>query len=59
MCLLVETLDFADHRLVCVSSLLIAEIKRIIKDSEIMKYRNLCSSPSFLLIIQGGRLQVA
>ena len=33
-------LPFTKYFQVCVSSLLIAEIKRIVKDSEIMKYPN-------------------
>ena len=40
---------------VCVSSLLIAEIKRIIQESEIMKYWAVCIESMFIINIQQGR----
>ena len=45
---------------VCVSSLVVDEIRRIVKSSEIMKYRpqNLPAQPE-LTMVQGRRLQVA
>jgi len=45
---------------VCVSSLLIAEIKRIIKDSEIMKYgQSEQQQSTFTEQSKGRRLEVA